>query len=113
MAKKYEIFFPEDIEFDMTPIGLQKYYMPGDIPVKKVLKLFALDEKDKADSYQETIDLIIELFSLRHEKKELKKLKDNLGSAAVAQIVAALYKQIGSAVGEIKNMKKAREKKQQ
>lgn len=106
MVKKIEIFAPEDLEFDMSALGIGVYRMPGDIKTEKVLKLMALGSKMRSgdeEAYEKMIDILVSLFEPRHNEKELKELKDNLGMVVINQIIDALYEHIEDVVGEAKN----------
>ncbi len=100
--KNITIFAPEDIQYDFTSLGLGVFKLPGDLPTGTVLKLLALGDKGIMNTYEEIVDIIIELFKIKHGE-EAKKLK-NIGPIAVTQIITHLYTQIYSAAGEAKKL---------
>ena len=117
--KKIEIFAPDDIEFDFSSLGLKSYFMPGDIPTKKVIKLLALHKRYRKIESDEKEDEIIKemtnhacsFFEDRHSKKELEELKSKLGFSTLMQLITGINQTMVESGEDIKNLRNRAKKK--
>ena len=117
--KKIEIFAPEDIEFDLSALKLESYYMPGDIPTEKIIKLLALEQKYKNikndDDPEEIINQMKKqacmFFEDNHTKEEMDKLKNKLGFSSLMQVIAGIYETMAQSGEDIKNLRNRAKKK--
>ena len=111
--KKIEIFAPEDIEFDLSALKLGSYYMPGDIPTEKIIKLLALEQKYKNIKNDDNPEEIINqmknqacmFFEDNHSEEELEKLKSKLGLSSLMQVISGIYETVTQSGEDIKNLR--------